>query len=462
MSASAEPPPRRHWPLLRVAAGLGLAVLTLLVLVQSLVLLAVDEVTDDYLRRFMGGTVEMLVQDLAPLDAAARAQRVRELDERFAYPVLLLDATGVQALDGAARERLARGELVVRGLNRKVLAPLPGDGSQVLELGPLDPDWNPEHRLNLPRALWLQLAAALALALTVGLLAWWLLRPAWRDLRALRRAADALAAGRFDAPLPALRSRLFAPLGRGMRATLERLAGALAAQRELTGAVSHELRTPLARLRFGIDALVDEDDRAARERAVAACERDVEELDALIDASLTLARLDMGALRAAPQPGDLAALLAQEAAGFAPLLDRKSLATDLRLPGPLPFDARLLPYAVRNGLRNAARHARARIELRAWTEPATGAVPAQVCIAVDDDGPGVPAAQREAVFAPFKRLDAKAERAGRGYGLGLAIVRRVVESHGGRALMEDSPLGGARLRLSWPVQARLAEADASA
>ena len=230
----------------------------------------------------------------------------------------------------------------------------------------------------------------------------------------------------------------------------------------LTGAVSHELRTPLARLRFGIDALVDEDDRAARERAVAACERDVEELDALIDASLTLARLDMGALRAAPQPGDLAALLAQEAAGFAPLLDRKSLATDLRLPGPLPFDARLLPYAVRNGLRNAARHARARIELRAWTEPATGAVPAQVCIAVDDDGPGVPAAQREAVFAPFKRLDEKAERAGRGYGLGLAIVRRVVESHGGRALMEDSPLGGARLRLSWPVQARLAEADASA
>jgi two-component system sensor histidine kinase RstB len=280
----------------------------------------------------MGGTVEMLVQDLAPLDAAARAQRVRELDERFAYPVLLLDAAGVQALDTAARERLARGELVVRGLNRKVLAPLPGDG-QVLELGPLDPDWNPEHRLNLPRALWLQLAAALALALTVGLLAWWLLRPAWRDLRALRRAADALAAGRFDAPLPALRSRLFAPLGRGMRATLERLAGALAAQRELTGAVSHELRTPLARLRFGIDALVDEDDRAARERAVAACERDIEELDALIDASLTLARLDMGALRAAPQPGDLAALLAQEAAGFAPLRGTPARASSCG-PGP--------------------------------------------------------------------------------------------------------------------------------
>ena len=451
MTAAANVP-RRHQPLLRLAAGLGLAVLTLLLLVQALVTLAVDQVTDDYLRRFMGGTVEMLVHELAPLDEAARAQRVRELDERFAYPVVLLDAARVQAIDAAAREQLARGELVVRGFNRKVLAPLPGEGGQVLELGPLDPDWNPEHRLNLPRALWLQLAAALALAVAVGLLAWWLLRPAWRDLRALQRAADALSAGRFDAPMPALRSRLFAPLGRGMRTTLERLAGALAAQRELTGAVSHELRTPLARLRFGIDALVDEDDRAARERAVAACERDIEELDALIDASLTLTRLDMGALRAAPQAGDLAALLAQEATSFSPLLDRKALTTDLRLPVAVPFDARLLPYAVRNGLRNAARHARERIVLCAWIEPATSERPAQACIAVDDDGPGVPAEQRDAVFAPFKRLEEKSARAGRGYGLGLAIVRRVAEAHGGRALMEASPLGGARLRICWPAQ----------
>ena len=184
---------------------------------------------------------------------------------------------------------------------------------------------------------------------------------------------------------------------------------------------------------------------------MAACERDIEELDALIDASLTLARLDMGALRAAPQAGDLAALLAQEAAGFSPLLDRKALATDLKVPEAVPFDARLLPYAVRNGLRNAARHARERIVLCAWIEPATSELPAQACVAVDDDGPGVPADQREAVFAPFKRLEEKVARAGRGYGLGLAIVRRVAEAHGGRALMEASPLGGARLRICWPA-----------
>jgi signal transduction histidine kinase len=472
--------PSLQSPVARIAAGLALAVLALWLLVQSLVALAVREVTDDYVARFMRGTVELLQHELASLAPPARAQRVRELDERFAYPVALAP---LASLPEADRARLGRGELVVSGLNRRVLALLtppaagpvgagvaesgatataaPVPALEVLVLGPLDPNWNPEHRLRLPRELWLQAGVALGLALAVGLLAAALLRPAWRDLRALRRAADALGAGRFDTPLPEPRSRLFAPWVRGLRAMLERLAAALAAQRELTGAVSHELRTPLARLRFAVDALVDEDDRAARERAVQACERDIEELDTLIDASLTLARLDLGALRAEPQPGDLAALLRREAAALAPLLEGWAVEIDLALPGPVRFDPRLLPYALRNGLRNAARHARGRIVVRAGIDaggaPGLGADSAgggagarRVWVAVDDDGEGVPEALREAVFTPFRRGDGVRERASRGFGLGLAIVRRVAESHGGTARLEASPLGGARLRFEWP------------
>ena len=451
-AASTGRPPRRA-RVARVAAGLALAVLAIVLLVQLVVALAVREVTDDYVRRFMGGTVLMLQHELAPLDDAARAQRVRELDERFAYPVTLAPAAGFTA---GGQVRLAAGELLVTGYPRRVVAalpphagPAPGAGptpaAQVLVLGPLDPDWNPEHRLYLPAELWLQMAAALLVAATVGLVAWVLLRPAWRDLRALQRAAEALGEGRFDAPMPALDSRLFAPVGRGMRATLARLAAALAAQRELTGAVSHELRTPLARLRFALDALVDENDAAARAAALAACERDIEELETLIDTSLTLARLDMGAVAAVPQPGDLAALLDRETRALAPLLEGKSVGTHWALPGPVPFDARLLPYALRNGLRNAARHARSRIELSAWIEDG------RVCVAVDDDGAGVPEDQRESVFEPFRRLEGERERRGRGWGLGLAIVRRVAESHGGRARMQSAPLGGARLRIDWPA-----------
>ena len=435
--------------LVRLALGLALAVLLLAAAAQAIVSLAVRDVTDDYVRRFMAGTVELLREDLAALGTEARARRVRELDERFAYPVTLADEP---AFDAPARAQLAAAGMLVYGLNRRVAVSLPappGGSAQVLVLGPLDPDWNPERRLTLPRELWLQAAVALLLALGAGALAWALLRPAWRDVRALQRAGEALGAGRFDAPLPVLRSVLLRPLGEGLRATLERLASALAAQRELTGAVSHELRTPLARLRFALDALVQEPDASARERAVQACERDIEELEALIDASLLLARLDMGAVRATLQPGDLGALLQREAASLSPLLEGRELECRIDLAGPVAFDARLIPYALRNGLRNAARHAERRIVLQAWLEP-TPAGPG-VNVAIDDDGSGVPPALREAVFEPFRRLEGERERRSAGYGLGLAIVRRVVQAHGGQATMEDAPLGGARLRLQWPA-----------
>lgn len=434
-------------PMTRVALGLGVSVLTLVLLVQGLLMLAVDGVTDDYVRRFMRGTVDMLQNELAPLAPAQRASRVKVLDELFAYPVTLVPASRLAPEDLAT---LSRGELLVQGFNRRIYAALPGlnePGGQVLLLGPLNSDGHPAGRLQMPREVWLQLAASLLLGLAVFALAVWLLRPVWRDMRALQQAAEGMTAGRFDITIREPESRLFAPLAAGARATLERLATALATQRELTGAVSHELRTPLARLRFAIDALVDEDDAGRRELAVQACERDIDELDALIDASLMLVRLDMGALEVSKTPGDLAALLHQEAASLAPLLDGKQLSTDIRLgPQPLHFDARLLPYALRNGLRNAARHARERICLSAWQDEA-----GRICLAVDDDGEGVPEALREAVFTPFKRLDGPKERGSRGFGLGLAIVRRVAEALGGEALMQQAPrLEGARLLMRWP------------
>jgi signal transduction histidine kinase len=429
---------------LRLAAGLAAAVLALVVLVQSLVLLTVDDLTDDYVRRFMAGTVSLMVDELAPLPAAQRAARVRDLDERFAYPVVIrpADAPGRSAVE---RERLAAGETLVSGLPRRVQVLLPGAPAQVLVLGPFDPEANPEHRLGLPREFGRALLVGVMLALAVGLIAFWLLRPAWRDLRALRRTADALADGRFDTPMPTLRSKVFAPLAEGQRAMLARLAGALAAQRELTGAVSHELRTPLARLRFAIDALAAEPDAARRDAAAADCERDLDELEALIDASLTFARLDSGALQARPEPGDLSALLHAEVRSLQPLLEGRALTVQADLPGAARFDARLLPYALRNGLRNAARHAREAIAVQAWQD-AQG----RVCVAIDDDGPGVPEAQREAVFQPFRRLDGERERRSQGFGLGLAIVRRVMLAHDGEALMQQAPSGGARLLLRWP------------
>ena len=94
-------------------------------------------------------------------------------------------------------------------------------------------------------------------------------------------------------------------------------------------------------------------------------------------------------------------------------------------------------------LRNAVRYARSRVTLSVVRSgPRT-------VISVDDDGPGVPAAERERLFEPFTRLEGSRGRESGGVGLGLAIVKSVAEWHGGEAHISDSPLGGARVSISW-------------
>ena len=102
-----------------------------------------------------------------------------------------------------------------------------------------------------------------------------------------------------------------------------------------------------------------------------------------------------------------------------------------------------MPYALRNLLRNAFKYASKRILVSAER------IGENVCIHVDDDGLGIPAEEREHIFSAFTRLDRSRDRATGGYGLGLAIARRVLELHGGTAIAGVAPLGGARFTLTW-------------
>ena len=104
-----------------------------------------------------------------------------------------------------------------------------------------------------------------------------------------------------------------------------------------------------------------------------------------------------------------------------------------------------MPYAITNLLRNAIKYARRRIMVSAEV------VGRNVRVHVDDDGIGIPPEERQRVFTAFIRLDRSRDRTTGGYGLGLAIVRLVLEQHGGTAFADDSPLGGARFTLSWPL-----------
>ena len=108
----------------------------------------------------------------------------------------------------------------------------------------------------------------------------------------------------------------------------------------------------------------------------------------------------------------------------------------------LPISLKIL---LENLLRNAVRYAQDRVTVTVTT------VQGQVAIDVGDDGPGIPGDQRTRVLNPFVRLDGSHTRAHRGLGLGLAIVRRIVEAHGGSVTISESPERGTLVRTLWPT-----------
>jgi len=231
---------------------------------------------------------------------------------------------------------------------------------------------------------------------------------------------------------------LLEPIATSVGAMSEQIQRLVALQREMTHAVSHELRTPLARLKFALElqAIPEQDKHAMLE--------DVRELDQLVDEMLDYARLESDSIRLNLEDVNVCELL-------------YNLVEKLQgLPGPnidcqLPshfwaqVDAHYLERAVQNLLVNAKRHARHHVRLQLLSQGH------QWLIQVEDDGPGIPETQREAIFQPFVRLDPSRSKGRGGFGLGLAIVQRIVNWHHGRIDIRDSELGGANFSVWLPV-----------
>jgi two-component system OmpR family sensor kinase len=219
---------------------------------------------------------------------------------------------------------------------------------------------------------------------------------------------------------------------------LDRLDRAFARQRQFVSNASHELRTPLTAIRGQLEVLARNQSPGAEEvrRVEAMTMIEVRRMERLVDDLLTLARLDEGDgpsfqdVQATPFLQGLAGTTPGETTELGELAD-----------GTISIDPDLIAQVVRNLLANAHRHAgpNGRVAL------STRAADARLVVTVDDDGPGVPREHRERVFERFHRSEPSRARASGGSGLGLAIARSIVDMHGGRIWVTDSPLGGARV-----------------
>jgi signal transduction histidine kinase len=228
-------------------------------------------------------------------------------------------------------------------------------------------------------------------------------------------------------------------LAHTMNAMLDRLEASTRRQRQFVADASHELRSPIAAIRTQLEvALHSPATTPARWSGVATSvleeEQRLEEVvtDLLLLAAIEEQGVDSSAPRVPTDARDVARTQATRA---------RRVPVEVSEGEPVPVAVRrdLLDRILANLIDNAARHACSRV--RVGLVPSGG----RTVLTVDDDGPGIPEADRQRVFERFARLDDARDRDGGGAGLGLALVKAIVERHDGRVWVEDAPLGGARL-----------------
>jgi two-component system, OmpR family, sensor histidine kinase RstB len=367
---------------------------------------------------------ELAAASLPPADAPrlAQQQAIERLAQHLGTDVALFDET----------------LLPIAGTGRPLRPPRRGIGGWIYGRG--GPVWN----VPLPDGRWLVVRAPGRhpppvirlivflgiIALIVGLAAYPVVRGLTRRLERLQTGVETLGAGNLGARVTVKGRDEVARLAESFNAAAARIEELVGAHRLLLANASHELRTPLSRIRVALELF----QKSGDPRYKAELERDIAELDALIDEILLASRLDATATLQTSEDIDLLALAAEECARY----------DDCTLDGTavtVRGDRRLLQRMVRNLLENAQRHGAPPVRVAVRRELA-GAV-----LEVTDAGRGVPEAERERVFTPFHRIGED----GKGTGLGLSLVRQIARLHGGDAVVTPRAEAASCFRVSLPA-----------
>jgi two-component system OmpR family sensor kinase/two-component system sensor histidine kinase QseC len=228
------------------------------------------------------------------------------------------------------------------------------------------------------------------------------------------------------------------------------LGAALDAQRHFVGDAAHELRSPLTALKLQVQVMRRAPDEATRDAAARALTAGVDRATRLVEQLLALARSEAGPLREATA-SPLAELVRQAMADVASFADARGTTLELDVAegaeAATVFGDADVAVLARNLIDNAVRYSPHGGHVAVWVGT-DGAQPAAPVLQVDDDGPGIPEADREMVFDRFVRRDNAADQTGSG--LGLAIVRQVALRQRATVTLSTSPAGGLRVRVTWP------------
>ncbi len=333
-----------------------------------------------------------------------------------------------------AQNILNKGEIWVEDWDSNITYKAVGP-NMVAKIGPMQTIDSVEQASQ-----YMLLIAPILLGLTILLWLTWL----QYCLKKLEFAAICLSRGRLDTTAP---TGLLAVgnLNKTFNMMAERLNRLFSSHKHLTNAVSHELRSPIARIRFQLEMMADTTDESKKMGHMQGIAEDLDDMDGLVEEMLSYARMERAELTASIETLSITAWLTAQQAHLG---QEVKTPIELQLPKAaerITADPAQLARLLRNLVCNADRYAATKIVIGADVNNK------EQQLWIDDDGPGIALKDRERLFEPFVLLEQSRNKNQSGYGLGLAIAAQIARCHGGHIRIEDSPYGGARLIMTWPL-----------
>lgn len=380
----------------------------------------------------MKSSLYLMRSELREIPPHDWARTLKELDLNLSFD-LRIEPLKDFDLAPPAMQRLRDGDIVALDEKYTFIQRIPRS-HYVLAVGPVPY----LYYLHQMRLLDLALLGFIAISLAFPVFIW--MRPHWQDMLKLESAAQRFGEGHLTERIHFDSGSSFDRLGIAFNQMADNINALIASKKQLIDGIAHELRTPLVRLRYRLE--MSENLTAAESQAL---NRDIGQLEALIEELLTYARLDRPQTELHLSTPDLPVWLQTHINDVQSVNPQRKLLTAITPGAYGALDMRLMERVLDNLMNNAMRYSETTLRIGLDLQGS------QAILCVEDDGPGIEPAEREKVFEPFVRLDPSRDRATGGCGLGLAIVRSIAQAMGGSVRCEASELGGARFVFSWQI-----------
>jgi signal transduction histidine kinase len=314
-----------------------------------------------------------------------------------------------------------------------------------------------ERRAELLRRFRLVLILDLALIMGIGLAGGGVLT--WSALQPVRALADTVGSimrtGRTQARVPVGQpADALSDLSVLVNAMLDRIDAVVSAMRGALDNVAHDLRTPMARLRGIAETALRSDDPATLREALADCLEESERIVAMLNTLMDISEAETGTMALRPEAGSLSALVTQAVELYEEVAEQRgvTLSADVSENISVVVDRSRMRQVLANLIDNAVKYTGpgGRVAITASATPEDWTV-----IAVDDTGIGIPAEEVPHIWDRLYRGDKS--RTTRGLGLGLSLVRAIVEAHGGRVSVTSAPGNGSRFEVHLPPGSNISQ-----